>query len=1009
MIGMRAVLRILALGTLFLLTQCAAPGEPQSGERIAVRSSALDQPLFVSAEFSVDHVPSADLNPGAPLLDVAASPNAYLFTYAIDGLSFMRWNAASGSSSKLASLPLSSASVMAAHAVPVGNGWLAVYEVTVAGVRARYAVSIASDGTLSTPSAIPGTCSDGIAGLARSISNALLSDRCGGAVLMGLAGELPTVLTLATPGSLGLPGSSGPLNGGQVAFNGIDYLVLYGNSVSGFSKLVAAIAVSPAGAVASPLYIASPSVPYKGVNPLGLAVNGNTFLALFRQGRSSGPETDITYKSLQESAAHEFTPGTEKYLVPPPGSTLQPGDRNATAFAIAERFGIVREDSGRALTLTLLDPSDVLPTTVQPLLDPFVGAPLALTGASSSGFVVAAGPRGVRFDSAIHAFDVPPATIISYLNPAPKQSSPSYSFGAGSYLTSWIEGYQVFVQRLSTGGEIVEPASVCLKPDMNYVEDQLLAADSKGFVSAWRGSGAPTTGGARISSADPLVITPFPALNNGYVIGLALGSDGVRASLVSSGDALAISQFSDTGAWSPSLTIASTPSYRSSNPALAFIASQFVVLWIASSGVEGEWVIYGVRVNQDLTLIDSSPKEILHFSASVPRDLQLAAVGDHLVMAWSAFHTDSESHDAEVISAARLSTSLGVLDPGGIQIATPHILGLNTFRRIALHWDGSNVWLLWLDAAGGSSPSLGTVKGQRFSSTLAPVDATPWLAANDLGSDSTLTLTGGDEGRSLIGYSGWDNVARNFRARARFLSASPFDDGIPCETAAQCQNGVCSAGHCASTGAAGAGGQTGGNGGSNSGNAGTGPSGGSGGTLSSSGSGGTLSSSGSGGTLSSSGSGGALSSGGSGGTLSSGASGGALSSGGSGGALSSSGNGGALSSAGNGGALSSAGNGGVANGGSGAADAGEAGSPLAGSSSDDGDAGSDAESTAGSGDGGAATHGGGAGNSGPTPGNDSCSCSVVGGHSSFSRLNEMLVLAGVLTLVMRRRRTLAAA
>lgn len=168
---MMTPLRLFALGLLLLLANCAAPDDRRSEERVSDRSLALDAQPFVSGEFPVDRGPVRAPNLGAPLLDVEASAGEYLLTYAINGLTFVRWNAASGSASTLATL--TGGPVSAARAVAVGSGWLVVYQ-----QGTRHSVTVAADGTLGTPLPVLGSCSGGIVGLARSPTTALLTDAC---------------------------------------------------------------------------------------------------------------------------------------------------------------------------------------------------------------------------------------------------------------------------------------------------------------------------------------------------------------------------------------------------------------------------------------------------------------------------------------------------------------------------------------------------------------------------------------------------------------------------------------------------------------------------------------------------------------------------------------------------------------------------------------------------------------------------------------------------------------
>src|SRR6185369_10793072 len=349
--------------------------------------------------------------------------------------------------------------------------------------------------------------------------------------------------------------------------------------------------------------------------------------------------------------------------------------------------------------------------------------------------------------------------------------------------------------------------------------------------------------------------TPFSSTMNSAGETIAMASDGDRTSVAWAYSDVVIARISDTGTLSPSLTITTTATpYTASTPALAFHAGHYVVLWIdraeptdPSAGL----AIYGVRVTADLSLIDASPKQILRITTTSPRTLEIAPIGDQLVIAWSGFVTIGSNPSTEAIYAARLSSTLELLDPAGVLVATPKYLNGQLGKRIALRWDGSQLWLLWMDALGGS-PALGALKGQRLSAALAPIDSAPWLVTGNLDSQSMVTMTGGDDGRNLVGYSVADGDLGAPRVRARFLSVSPFADGIPCDSASQCRNGACSAGHCATpsgTGGAGAGGQTGGGvagggasggGVANGGGAGESATGGYGGGIASAGNGGTF-------------------------------------------------------------------------------------------------------------------------------------------------------------------------
>jgi len=214
-------------------------------------------------------------------------------------------------------------------------------------------------------------------------------------------------------------------------------------------------------------------------------------------------------------------------------------------------------------------------------------------------------------------------------------------------------------------------------------------------------------------------------------------------------------------------------------------------------------------------LLDDPPKELLRFNCpdfpNVPGrtydiGLQLIASGDHFLFAWSDVNNGTEG-----LHIARLSNTLGLLDAGGVLVATqPFQQTLVTTRRVALGWDGSLAWVVWRDNEGDARPGLASLRGRRFADTLDPIDADSFLISNDLYELSKVTLAVGNGGRSLVGYTRYVPSEYSYRVHARFLSSAPFSDAVPCNDASQCENGFCTAGLCSSIPGTGGGGSAGG-------------------------------------------------------------------------------------------------------------------------------------------------------------------------------------------------------
>jgi MYXO-CTERM domain-containing protein len=819
----------------YLLAGCGVNGGADS--KVVARQTPLSPPAQVSADFALDQEVAPEFNPNATLLGVAASTSAgYLLGYTVpyapelwsrpalylaDGspyqandLVLLHWGAASGAPSVLAKLPsLPSGSLYAnARVLDVGSRWLVVYEVWAENVTTRYSVTLARDGSLGSPTALPGTCATGMSGFVRATATALLTDACGNGILLDFAGQVVKTFTVATPDAFPNWTGGGSVSGGQLAFNGIDYLALYAYPSETLPKYVMGFPVSPAGTAATPIVISPSAVPYASVYPLSLAANGSTFFSVVAQGRSSGPGTAVAYRTISETSGHVFSVSDERY---PPGESIigfsDPSDRNATALALGSSFGIVRELSTG--DLELVTPSgNTDPDAVSPLLSALANAPQAIVSSDDpasggTSFVIAAGARAVRFDAAAHAIDNPASALLSSLR---GQFGPSLAFDGQSYLAAWAEGAtspKIFSHRLSTTGALLGAASVRLSPAADTALEPLATATPSLFAVAWNGRIMGFTGAATVTSADPPLVTPSDSLTlQAFDFGVA--SDGTQAAAAWIDSSVHITKFEGAGTWSAKLTIASNVASRPSAPALAFNGGEFAVLW-TTPGNTDQRVLLGSRVSDDLTLLDATPKELLRFSSPAfngkPTDcgVEVIAAGDHFLVAWAQIASGNEE-----VRIARLSSTLAVLDPGGVLVATqPYTAIGTTTHRVALGWDGTNVWVAWRDGEGSARRPFASLRGRRFSDTLTPIDSDSWLISSDLDEFSKVTLASAPGGSSMVGYTRYLASDGSFRARGRLLSASLFGDGVPCLRADQCQNGACTAGYCAT--ATGAGGESG--------------------------------------------------------------------------------------------------------------------------------------------------------------------------------------------------------
>ncbi|MEI9937877.1 MAG: hypothetical protein WDO69_11725 [Pseudomonadota bacterium] len=810
--------RWLALLACVWLVGCGTH-DPSGTENVAPRQAALATAPLISPDFAVDHdVP--DFDPNATLVQVTGSTEGgYLLSYIVvhrpepwsrvtrgvgfaaqiwSELAFMQWIPTSGAAKALARFPMS-ADLFGVHAVDIGTGWLVVYGLSTDSGLSLRAMVLARDGSSSPPTAVAGLCAMGVTGMARGGNAVLLTDGCGTGVLLDLAGNVLSTLTIATTSSFVSPPIPGGIFGGQVAFNGIDFLAIYafrplfGPTIQGVKAL--GFPITPAGAVATPIVIATPRIQTGEtyVELGGVVANGSSFLALIGQQRTFSEGRDFSYRIVTEGADHTFTLAPERYL---PGGPLNdpsaPSDQAATPLALNGHFVIARRPSSGPMQLISPSADLAVPDASQTLLDAIPGGSTSALpepnvstdsqGSDGKRLLFVSGSRGVRFDATLHAIDSPPAIIMPALH---GQFMPSFAFAGQQYLAAWTEGIvdttvpgvagqQIRAERLSSTGALLDPASWSLTASNDPHTDPILTANSSFFAGMWDDD---SSGLATLTTDGPPILTK---IDTPYTLGKVWGvaTDGVHVvATYVDGHAMGISQLKSDGTWWNNIDIG-LETDASTSPAIAFNGGQYAVVW-TSPGNAGERVVYGGRLGagSELTLLEES-KELFRFPcADIPGavghtadgGLELIASGDHFLLAWT-----DVSGSVEEVRVARLSSSLTLLDAGGVLVATqPFPAYAFTKRRVALGWDGGTNWVVWRDGEGGARRPYASLRGRRFSDALAPIDADSFLISNDLDEMSNLTLAVGSGGRSLVGYTRYSPSEHSYRIRARFLSAAP--------------------------------------------------------------------------------------------------------------------------------------------------------------------------------------------------------------------------------------------
>ncbi|MGQ0508201.1 MAG: hypothetical protein ACT4TC_23125, partial [Myxococcaceae bacterium] len=251
--------------------------------------------------------------------------------------------------------------------------------------------------------------------------------------------------------------------------------------------------------------------------------------------------------------------------------------------------------------------------------------------------------------------------------------------GSGQVLATWGENRtgtpSIFARRLDDAGtvggdiEISQNAAAGARPTG-------VATDGTDFLVLWQDA-RPTAG----VYFNRILANGAPANGSGVLLGVADGgatpvaSYGTGSYLVAweqgafaSRDVLA-ARVSSTGVTLDTMALpVGAAAGRQANPAVAFAAPMFLVVW--ENGAAGAVDIYGARVAADGTLLDPDGGFPI---ATFPGD-QVAPVvsfeGNHFVVGWR----DRRDGGADAY-VARVSTAGALLDPQGMQVTSEGIDG----------------------------------------------------------------------------------------------------------------------------------------------------------------------------------------------------------------------------------------------------------------------------------------------------------------------------------------------
>ena len=264
---------------------------------------------------------------------------------------------------------------------------------------------------------------------------------------------------------------------------------------------------------------------------------------------------------------------------------------------------------------------------------------------------------GARVDQSGVVLDPVGIAISTAVN---NQASPDVAFDGTNYLVVWEEegGYDIYCARLTTAGVVLDPAGIAISTAPDEQEHPAVAFDGTNYLIAWK-----------------------DGRNGGYY-----QEDIYASKLDQTGNVL-----------DPDGILISTAANQQQNPSVAFNNANYLVVW--EDGRNGfYWDIYGARVDQNGNVVDptaiaiSTATDYQHYPA-------VACDGTNYLVVWEDHRNGAYESD---IYGARVDQNGTVLDSMGIEVT------ISTYGRFpSVTFDGSNYFVVWDTGEGCNAPIFG--------------------------------------------------------------------------------------------------------------------------------------------------------------------------------------------------------------------------------------------------------------------------------------------------------------
>ena len=492
----------------------------------------------------------------------------------------------------------------------------------------------------------------------------------------------------------------------SVAFDGTNYLVVWQDERNGpFEYDIYGTRVDQAGNVLDPAGIAisttsswqySPSVAFDGTNYLVVWDDGDIYGARVNQ---SGNVLDPAGIAISTATNAQMCPsvafdGTNCLVV-------WYDSRNG----FTDIYGARVNQSGN-----VLDPTGIaISTAVNGQYEPSVAFDgtncLVVWGDHRSGWWYDSDIYGARVDQSGNVLD-PAGIAISTATNA--QTCPSVTFDGTNYLVVWQDErnsqyeYDIYGTRVNQSGNILDPAGITISTIADYHEAPSVSFDGTNYLVVWKDSrsGSYDIYGTRVDQSgnvlDPAGIAIATGLNGQHFPSITF--DGTNYLVVWHDYSISPPEYQIYGARvNQSGTVLDTTGiaisvvvYWQSYPSVAFDNTNYLIVW--EDWRSGSYDIYGARVNQSGNVLDPAGIAISSVANSQLRPSITFDNTNYLVV-WQ-----DERNGSWDIYGARVDQSGNVLNPAGIAIST----ATSDQYAPSVAFDGTNYLVVWTDNRNGS-------------------------------------------------------------------------------------------------------------------------------------------------------------------------------------------------------------------------------------------------------------------------------------------------------------------